>query len=260
MDESRRERHLSSERRRIILARIGKEGRVLVCDLVQDLDVSASTARNDLNVLAREGLVHRTHGGAFKIGAVPAEIVQRLKLEAEAKTALAVRAASLVQEGQSIILDAGPVSASIARRVKHIRNLTVITNALAIAFELADAPGVEVIVTGGVLRRHSFCLVGQLTEQALDELAADIMFIGVNAIDPDFGYTTPNLLEAQAIQQMMKVAGEVIAIAEASKFGKRSLALVCRPEEVDKVVTDSSVRRKYVRKLKALGVEVLLVD
>jgi DeoR family transcriptional regulator, aga operon transcriptional repressor len=257
MEEGRRGRRLNSERRRFILDRISKEGRVLVCDLVQDLDVSPATARHDLNLLAKEGLVQRTHGGAFKIGAAQIALTRRLKQEA-VHQALAVRAASLVREGHSIILGAGPVSASIAHLVRRVKNLTVITNALAIASELADASRVEVIVTGGVLRRHSLCLVGHLTEEALEELAADVFFMGFDGIDPDFGYTALNLLEARANQQMMKISAEVIAVGEGTKFGKRSLALVCRPEEVDRIITDSTVEDDYVRKMKTMGVEVVV--
>jgi DeoR family transcriptional regulator, aga operon transcriptional repressor len=258
MDEDRKERRLKRERRRIILDRIAKEGRVLVCELAQELEITQATVRQDLNALAREGLLQRAHGGAFKRDAAIKETAEASEY-AEARSAVAIHAASLVEEGQSIILDPGPIAAAIARLVKKVSNLTVITNALSIAFELIDAPGIEVVLTGGVVRRHSLSLVGHLTEQALDELAADVLFMEVDGIDPHFGHTTLNLLEARVHQQMMKIAGEVVVVADSSKFGKRSLALVCRPDEVGKIVTDSSVDPTYVRQMRSLGVEVKIV-
>jgi DeoR family transcriptional regulator of aga operon len=255
-----RARHLTEERKRLILQRLHHDGRVLVSQLARDLEISPVTVRNDLNALAKDGLVLRAHGGAVKAEStlLDREVGEKAKLHAPEKLGIAAKAAALVSEGQCVVLDSGSTTTAVARAIKHLKNLTVITNALNIAVELVDAPGVEVILTGGVLRRNSLSVVGHLGEDVLSELTADVLFLGVDGIDPQFGYTTPNLLEARVNQQMLRISREKIVVADSSKFGRRSLAVICSADKVQRVITDSGVERRWVEELTSMGVEVIL--
>lgn len=244
----------------MILRMLEERGRVLVEHMAEEFAVSATTIRNDLNDLAREGLVLRAHGGAVRSGlaALDKALLEKQKLHPDQKAAIARKAASLVQDGHTIILDAGSTTAELARVLKTRRDLTVITHALHIAWELCDAPGIEVILTGGALRKSARSMVGPLAEATLQRLTADIAFIGVDGVDPEFGFTTPVLAEASLNQQMIRISREVVVVSDSSKFGQRSLAVVCRAKEVKKVITDSGITPEHSRALEALGVEVVL--
>lgn len=255
----RKERRLTEERKRFILEKVAQEGRVLVSDLAGELSISAVTVRNDLNTLAQEGLILRTHGGAVNIDSALMDraLSEKEKLHGAEKAAIAQKAVSFVHEGQSVILDSGSTTTAIARAMKQFNNITVITNAVNIALELSEARGIEVILTAGTLRQRSYSLVGHLTEGTLSQLTADIFFLGVDGVDPEFGFTTPNLAEASVNQAMIRIAREVIVVTDHSKFGRRSLAVICPPDRVDHIITDSGVGEKYVREFKSLGVDVV---
>lgn len=255
----RKERRLTEERKRFILEKVAKEGRVLVSDLAGELSISAVTVRNDLNALAQEGLILRTHGGAVNIDSALMDraLSEKEKLHGAEKSAIAQKAVSLVHEGQSVVLDSGSTTTAIARAIKQFNNITVITNAVNIALELSEARGIEVILTGGTLRQKSYSLVGHLTEETLARLTADIFFLGVDGVDPEFGFTTPNLAEASVNQAMIRIAREVVVVTDHSKFGRRSLAVICPPERVDRIISDSGVGEKYVREFESLGVEII---
>jgi len=192
-------RVLNEERRRAIVEMVNQNGRVLVQELGQRFATSQVTIRKDLEILHGRGLLHRTHGGALPLtsGALlDPSLREKEKLHRREKQRIGQVAAQLVKEGQSVVLDSGTTTSMIARELRAFRRLTVITNAVNIAAELAGTP-IEVILTGGVLRENSFSLVGPLAEDALRHLSADILFLGVDGFDVHFGLTTPNLLEAK---------------------------------------------------------------
>jgi DeoR family transcriptional regulator, aga operon transcriptional repressor len=258
--KSSKERRLSEERRRYIVQKLNREGRVLVAQLADEMAISPVTVRKDLNALARDGIALRAHGGAVKAESalVDREITEKAKLHVNEKSLIAAKAATLVAPGQCIILDSGSTTEAVAKAIKTIKDLTVITNALNVALELIPASGVEVILTGGILRRNSFSAVGHLAEDVLRGLTADLLFLGVDGIDTQLGYTTPNIPESRVNQQMIRIAKETIVVADSSKFGRRSLALICPPDGVRRVITDGGVEPRYIRDLEALGVEVMV--
>jgi len=189
---------LNEERRRAIIETLERDGRVLVTDMARKFDTSQVTIRKDLEILHAHGLVHRTHGGALpaREGALEDPTLrEKEKLHRKEKLRIAAAAASQVKEGQVIILDSGTTTTAIARMLRNFHNITIITNALNIAADLTGAP-VEVILTGGTLRKNSFSLVGPIAEETLRGLNADILFLGVDGFDVQYGLSTPNLLEA----------------------------------------------------------------
>jgi DeoR family transcriptional regulator of aga operon len=205
---------LNEERRRSILDLVDRDGRVLVTDLARQFDTSQVTIRKDLEILHAHGLVHRTHGGALpaREGALEDPTLrEKEKLHRKEKLRIASAAARLVQQGQVVILDSGTTTTAIARALRHFHNLTIVTNAVNIAAELAGA-SVEVILTGGTLRKNSFSLVGPIAEETLRRLNADILFLGVDGFDVHYGLSTPNLLEAKVNRVMAEVAKRTIAV------------------------------------------------
>jgi DeoR family transcriptional regulator of aga operon len=260
----RKSRRFSEERRRYILDRLDHDGSVLVSDLADELVVSAVTIRNDLKTLSDDGLVFRTHGGAVKADftLVDRTLSEKQKIFSEAKAAIARKAVTYIRDGQSIILDSGSTTTEIARALKsqRLEQVTVITNALNIASELLDAPGIRIIMTGGLLRRESTSVVGPLAEESLKRLTADIFFMGVDAVDPQFGFMTPNLAEAGINQQMINISREVIVVTDPSKFGRRSLAVICPTNIVKRIITTKGIEEKFREETEATGVELVLVD
>ena len=255
-------RLLGEERRRKILEYLEKDGRVTVDKLVKSLAVSAVTVRGDLDALSRAGSLVRSHGGAVR----PLNPVQDYPLEVKKsmyhaeKIRIARVATQLIQNQQTVILDSGTTCAEIAANLRRTKpmSLTVITHALNIAMELSRAPNVSLIMIGGILRQVSSSFVGPQAEQMVRDLHADHLFLAVDGLDMEIGLTTPDILEAQLNTLMMKASREVTVVADASKFGRRSLSVIGDLPSVKRVITDDRVSPEYVDGLRQLGVEVLL--
>jgi DeoR family transcriptional regulator of aga operon len=252
---------LNEERRRSIVEHLQRDGRVLVADLAKLFETSQVTIRKDLEILHSHGLVHRTHGGALpsREGALEDPTLrEKEKLHRKEKLHIAEAAARLVQEGQVVILDSGTTTTAIARALRKFQNLTIVTNAVNIPAELSGS-AVEVILTGGTLRKNSFSLVGPIAEETLRRLNADILFLGVDGFDVQYGLSTPNLLEAKVNRVMVEIAKRSVAVCDSSKFGRRSLSLIVPPTSLHEVITDHGIPRSDLRMLKKAGIEVTLV-
>jgi DeoR family transcriptional regulator of aga operon len=252
---------LNEERRREILGMLHRDGRVLVKDLARHFRISQITIRKDLEFLDGQGVIQRTHGGALPVQAgalLDPSLRDKEKLHRKEKTLIAQAAARLVEEGQSVLLDSGTTTTAIARALKDMAQLTVITNAINIAAELAGTH-IEVILTGGMLRKNSFSLVGPLAERTLRQLSADILFLGVDGFDTKSGLFTPNLLESEVNRAMGEIARRKIAVCDSSKFGRRSLCNIMPVTAVDEVITDKQIPKSDLNALKEAGVRVMLV-
>lgn len=252
---------LSEERQRAILEILSRDGRVLVVDLAKHFRTSQVTIRKDLDILHTKGRIHRTHGGALSAKESALDdpsLREKEKLHRKEKLQIAAAAAGMVNEGQVVILDSGTTTTAIARALRDFQNLTIITNAVNIAAELSGS-NVEVILTGGNVRKNSFSLVGPLAEESLRRLNADILFLGVDGFDVQYGLSTPNLLEAKVNRAMMEVSKVTVAVCDSSKFGKRSLSLIAPPSALHAVITDRGIPKTDLSALKNSGVDVTLV-
>ncbi len=252
---------LAEERRRKVLQLVEREGRVVVKDLARRFSTSLITVRKDLEYLHQQGRIERAHGGALPIDAAALRdptLREKERLHRKEKLRIAAAAARLVRPGHVIILDSGTTSTAVARATKNTRNLTVITNAVNIAAELVGTD-VEVILTGGALRRNSFSLVGPLAEESLRYVTADLLFLAVDGFDLEYGLTTPNLLEAKVNRVMIENAKTTIVVCDFSKFGRRSLSMIAPTSAVHHTITDSKVSQKYLRGLREAGVKVTVV-
>src|SRR5580658_4097855 len=251
---------LSEERQRAILEIVNRDGRVLVIDLARQFHTSQVTIRKDLEILHTRGRVHRTHGGALPARESALEdptLREKEKLHRKEKLRIAAAAARMVTEGQVVILDSGTTTTAIARVLRKFENLTIITNAVNIAAELSGS-ALEVILTGGSLRKNSFSLVGPIAEETLHKLHADILFLGVDGFDVQYGLSTPNLLESKVNRAMIEISKTAVAVCDSSKFGKRSLSLIAPTTSLHHVITDSSIPKAALSALKKSGVGVTL--
>ncbi len=252
---------LNEERRRAILDIVSREGRVLVKDLAPRLNTSQVTIRKDLEILHSQGTIYRTHGGALPVqtGALlDPSLREKEKQHRKEKLRIGAAAAALVKEGESVVLDSGSTTTMIARALRDFRNLTVITNAVNIAAELAGT-AVQIILTGGVIRENSFSLVGPLAEESLRRLSADIFFLGVDGFDVHFGLTTPNMLEAKVNRVMIEISRRCVVVCDSSKFGRRSLSLIAPTSAVHQTITDSRIPKSDLRDLEEAGIGVTLI-
>lgn len=251
---------LNEERRQKIQEILSQRKRILVKEVSEAFNTSEVTIRKDLEALEKRGILSRVHGGAIvKEQSVPdLALTEKERIHPREKQRIAEAAARMIEPGDVIILDSGSTTTQIARLIKFKKGIKVITNAVNIASELA-ASGNEVILTGGFLRENSFSLVGPIAEDALRHMSADKFFLGVDGIHFDYGLTTPNLMEGRVNQFMLRIAHEVILVADSSKFGKRSMSVIARVQDVHKIITDKNIREEDLAKLTKLGVEALLV-
>jgi DeoR family transcriptional regulator of aga operon len=255
-------RLLTEERRREILSLLGQAGRITVDEVVSRFGVSAVTARVELDALADTGALIRSHGGGIKPLDAPPEHPLRVRegMRKAEKMRIAEAAVRLIAPLQTIILCTGSTSAELAAQLvrKPPQNIAVITCALNIATRLADIPNLSLVLLGGFLRQPSTALVGPHAEQMMKSLHADHCFLSVVGLDAEVGLTTLDIMEAQLNRQMIASAAEVTVIADSSKFGHRSLALISDFQSIQRVITDTGAPPAQVDQLRKLGIEVVL--
>jgi DeoR family transcriptional regulator of aga operon len=252
---------MGEERRAEILQIVRREGRVKVNELASLFNTSEVTIRIDLNDLHERGLVLRSHGGAVLPDTVLREspVQERLKANTEEKRRIGAMAATLIQDGETIILDSGTTTLEIARRIKKKQGLQIITNGINIAAELLDARDAQIFVVGGTLGRQSASITGRFTEDMLDHFSADKMFLSGAGCDPDFGVSGAYVEETMVNRAMLRISREIILVADASKFTKRSTARIAPFMEIDTVITDNRLREETQAKLRATGCNLILV-
>jgi DeoR/GlpR family transcriptional regulator of sugar metabolism len=260
---ARRPRLLTEERRREIAGILAQQGRITVDEVRRKFGVSAVTARADLDVLSASGLLIRSHGGGIKpLDSGPDyPLKDRENIRHDEKVRIARAAVDLIRSFQTVILCTGSTSAEVANQLRrsNLENIAVITYALNIAAKLSEAPNVSLIMIGGILRQVSNAFVGPQAETMMSSLHADHLFLSAVGVDAEVGPTTIDILEAQLNSRMVRAAREVTLIADSSKLGQRSLAVITRIENVHRLICDSGAQPELVERLTARGVEVLLV-
>jgi DeoR family transcriptional regulator of aga operon len=249
------------ERRRRICDILRDEGRVMVDALSRRFDTSAVTIRMDLAALEGTGALTRTRGGALlRLEDGDLSIGVKRTLHHAEKVRIARAAAALIQDGETIILDSGTTTAEIARQIRtlELQAINVITNALNVAMILANTPAVRLIMPGGILRRESHSLSGHMAENALANLQADRLFLGVDGLDPEIGLMTPHLPEAQLNARMIQISRQVVAVTDASKLMRRNVSVIAKVEQLHMLITDTAAPAEVVAELRRRGVDVRL--
>jgi DeoR family transcriptional regulator of aga operon len=252
---------LKGERHKRIRRLIEDNGRATVAELSVLFGVSEATIRRDLEEMDERGWVRREHGGALRADRATAEppILQRVAEQESEKRRIGYAAAQLVQNGETIFIGSGSTTLEVARNLGSMENLTVITNALNIANELVNCSGITLIVTGGLLRPSELSLVGHITEQALRELRADRVFIGMRAVSIQDGLTSDYLPEIMTDRAIIETAHEVILVADHTKFGRVSTSHVAPVTAVDVIITDDEVPATMLREFEGLGIRTIVV-
>lgn len=252
---------MAEERRTQILQIVRQEGRARVNDLAAHFSASAVTIRNDLNELHQRGLVLRSHGGAVMPDTILREspVHERLKAHSEEKRRIGAMAATLIHDAETIILDSGTTTLEIARQIKNRQELQVITNGVNIAAELLDARGVRTFIVGGSVRGDSASIVGRTTEDMFEQFSADRLFLSGAGCDPDFGVSGANLEETTVNRAMLRIAREIVLVADSSKFSRRSMSRIAPFAEIDVVISDTGLRDEVQERIRQLGCSLILV-
>jgi len=258
-----RKERFTVSRRKKILEHIKETGEVLVTSLSKEFNVSEVTIRNDLENLERKNLLIRARGGAIHtenhVG-IDQRIAEKNKIHSNEKAAIGKAAASLINDGDTIIIDSGTTTAEIVKHLGTIRQLNIITNALNITNLLMSYANINVIIPGGYLRQNAMSLVGPLAEKNLRNFFVDKVFLSTDGFDTKQGIFTPNIDEAHMNGIMIEISKEVILVTDSSKFKRKSLAFICGLDKIKKVVTDRNIPADDKKRLEDAGVEVLIAD
>jgi DeoR/GlpR family transcriptional regulator of sugar metabolism len=248
------------ERREQIITLLDQVGRVSVTDLSERFGMSQATIRTDLDALAAQGLLVRTHGGAIASNRSNLELSfdVRRRLHSTQKHRIGAAAASMVEDGEAIALDASTTALALATQIKGRRELTVITNGIFIALALLDAPGVTVLMPGGFLRRDSVSLVGAEGNEFIKQFNLQKGFFGAKGLTLEEGLTDVNSAEVAIKRSLVVEAKQVIAIVDSSKWGRVGFASFASIDQVDCVISDEGAPPDMVAALREAGVDVII--
>lgn len=241
-----------------ILSELARRGAVSVDELATALGVSEATVRRDLRALEQTGLLRRTYGGAA-LADQGDELPYHFKVTAflPEKRRIGAAAAAMIQPGQVIGCTGGTTVAQVIRALKG-RPVTIVTNSVTVATELAASSDTEVIVTGGALRNRSYELVGPIAQRAIQDFYLDVALIGVDGLSLEHGLTTYNHLEAYVNRAFIERARETWVVADHSKLGRVTPAVIAPLERLRCLITDTDAPSDLVGELEARGIRVIL--
>ncbi len=256
--------YATKERRALIIKKLDAEKEVSVVQLSIDFHISEVTIRKDLKELQRRNLLIRTRGGAIRIpkmtNDVDANIDHKRLYNFREKQVIGQLAATLINEGETILIDSGTTTLELAKNLDQFQNLTIITNALNIAVELSKYNRFNVILLGGHLRSSSLSTVGPLAETTLKNFYCDKCFLGVDSFHIERGISTPNLEEANINQTMMDMSKETIVMFDSTKFNKRAFSFIAPITRLHGIVTDNGISSDMRTQIKGLGVPLYIAN
>jgi DeoR/GlpR family transcriptional regulator of sugar metabolism len=249
-------RVLTAERKELLSSRLARDGRLVAKELARDLGISEDTIRRDLRELASEGRLQRVHGGALPASPAIAAFSTRQSIGVESKAAVARAAAALVRPGQTIAIDGGTTALQLVRSLDRALEATVVTHSPTIAVALVDHPGIEVLLLGGRLFKHSIVTCGAITAEAVRSMHADAFFMGVTGVHPEAGLTTGDAEEAAIKRALSQRCADTYVLASAEKIGAVSPHRVVALSEISAVITDPSADGRTVRALRRQRIDV----
>lgn len=249
---------LAQERQDKIEELLKEKSSLKVSEISELCNVSESTIRRDLQEMEEKNILMRTHGGAVWVNRTNFEptFISKKDERNDEKRKIALIATRLIEDGDTIILDSGTTTLEIARLIEN-KSLTVITNSIDIAAELAQKEHIETVVTGGSIRLTTRAMVGHVAEAMLRNFRVDKAFIGANGISLEDGITTPNSTEAQTKKAMMNSASKVIFVADSSKFNNVCFSVICPVKAASAIITSSDIDDEIVETYKEIGVDVI---
>ena len=247
------------EREQIIIEVLKNHPSIRVSSLSSELGVSEATIRRDLDKLEKSGQIKRFHGGAIlndKPFSEPS-VIQRTTKLSNIKQRIGKKAASLIQDGDSIFIGSGTTALALAENLTDKKELTIVTNALTVINALSQAENISIIATGGFLRASELSFIGHITELALQEVRFDKVFIGIPAIDIKAGLTNSYIPEVMTDRTIINMAPEVILLADHSKFNKVASAFLAPIERITTLITDIETEQTILYKLEQLGIKII---
>ena len=251
---------VTEERRSLLLELVRARGFASLPELAGELAVSESTVRRDLEHLEEVGVAKRTHGGVFYTGASPEfpHFKDRQEAQWDKKQAIASRAAELIEDGDTLLLDGGTTTYEVAQRLKG-RPLQVVTNSLPVANLFVSTSDIDLVLIGGNVHLRTGVTIGPYANTMLAGLNVRRSIISVAAIN-DHGFYNSNILQVETQKAMIAAADEVIVVADSTKFGHSSLAHVCEPDGIDCLVVDSEISDEWLGKMSDAGVNVVVAE
>jgi DeoR/GlpR family transcriptional regulator of sugar metabolism len=249
------------ERRDQIVVLLGEVGRVSVAELSEQFGVTPATVRADLDALAAERLLTRTHGGALTLDEERLELSFdfRRRLHAGQKSLIGAAAAGMVEDGEAIILDASTTALAVATQLQDRRELTVLTNGILIALALIDLPGITVVMPGGFVRRDSASMVGDEGHEFIERFNFQKGFFGAKGFTIEEGLTDVNTAEVSIKRDMVAHARQVVAVVDSSKWGRVGFASFASIDQLDCIITDAGAQSDMTVALRKAGVDVVTV-
>lgn len=253
---------MATDRQLRILHHLSARDEMEVQELARVLHVSPSTIRRELTVLEENGLLVRTHGAARLAEPIryEAPYEKRASQRLAEKRAIALAAKEIIDPGMVIGLMGGTTCTELARVLRPVEPLTIVTNAVNVVLELQATPQKRVMVTGGVLNQNSYELVGSQVLQSLQTVHLDLAFIGVSGISAEYGFSMSDEPEATVGQAFHHAADRTVVIADHSKVGKTTFARLCPLKELDLLITDSKITLRQLDDLRQAKLEVLVAD
>lgn len=247
------------ERQEEIVRRARREGRVDVTALATEFDVTTETVRRDLSRLERHGLVRRVHGGALPVERLSFEpaVDERTVQHAAEKERIGKAAVAYVPREGSVLIDAGTTTARLVEALPSDPELTVVTNSLPIALQLADRPRCTLLMVGGRVRGRTLAQVDSWSLRSLADCRVDVAFLAANGVSVEHGLTTPDLAEAETKRAMVAAAARVVLLADSSKVGQVHFARFATLEQVDVLVTDDGLDDRAAEQFQVAGPQVV---
>ena len=246
---------LAAQRKARILEEVSLSGAKRIADLANSLGVSEVTIRRDVEQLASQGLVDKVHGGvtanSLSSTVEPPFSFNSLR-EQEAKDAMALVAAELVRPGQAVALMGGSSVYALAKRLREVPSLTIVTNSVPISDLFAQNPRADqtVVLTGGV-RTPTDSLVGNIASEVFSRFNLDLVFMGIHGMDSEFGFSSPNLVEAETNREVIRRAAKFVVLADHTKWGVRGFTSFAKFESADIVITTEGISKASLATLKA---------
>lgn len=244
------------------MATLYRTGGALVTDLAEALKVSSVTVRKDLTELEKAGKVYRSHGRAILLNPFTnnRSVNEKEHLNTEQKNNIGREAARLITRDDSICIGSGTTVHALARNIKPLHRLTAVTASLPVSEILAQNEDIDIIQLGGMLRHSSLSVVGQYSKMILAGCSFSKLYLGVDGIDFEFGFSTTDMREAELNQAMMCATQKTIVLADSSKFGRRGFAKIGNLDQIDLIITDPGISDKDRHALDALGIDLIVAE
>ncbi|MCI2082969.1 MAG: DeoR/GlpR family DNA-binding transcription regulator [Bacteroidales bacterium] len=252
----------SKERRSKILNILRDKRKITVAEMASLFQVSEVSIRNDLQFLEEKELLLRVKGGAVNINTANESediaITKKQQSHSDEKRIIGKVASEFIKEGETIIIDSGTTTLEVAKNLEKFNNLTIITNGINVAEQLAQYDRFSVIVLGGYMRSVSLSTVGMTAESTLRNFFVDKLFLGVDSFNLEKGLSTPNAEEASLNRAMIDCAKEVIAVFDSSKLEKRSFAFIAAMDKINVIITDNGISEEYREKIEHAGINLII--